>query len=115
MIAEAPQPLDECRWLYHSAATFEDPRLANYLAQLLLPMLLTRRATGEVLDIVRARLTVSADFRPQTAAQLLRLVDLACVAGDRATARQLLADLDRHYNADPLADSLALRHIQLQR
>ncbi len=100
MIAEAPRPLDECRWLYEGAAAFEDPRLANYLAQLLLPMLLTRRATGEALAIVRARLAVSADFRPQTAKQLLRLVDLACVAGDRATARQLLADVHRHYDAE---------------
>jgi hypothetical protein len=114
IIADAPRPLDECRWLYQRAAAFEDPRLANYLAQLLLPMLLTQLGTGEALDIVRTRLAVSADFRPQTGGQLLRLVDLACLAGDRATARQLLADIDRHYGADPLAESLMRRQKELQ-
>jgi hypothetical protein len=114
IIADAPRPLDECRWLYQGAAAFEDPRLANYLAQLLLPMLLSQRATGEALEIVRARLAVAADFRPQTAEQLLRLVDLACVAGDRATARQLLAEIDRHYGTDPLAQSLVRREKELQ-
>jgi hypothetical protein len=114
LLAEAPRPRDECRWLYQGAAGFADQRLANYLAQLLLPMLLSERATGEALAIVRARLAASADFRPHTGAQLLRLVDLACVAGDRATARQLLADVDRHYGDDPLAASLARRRQQLQ-
>ena len=95
LIADASQPIDECRWLYARAAKLNDQRLANYLAQTLLPLLLDRRATGEALQITRQRLEVSTDFRPSTSAQLLRLAELARAAGDPATATKLLADVQR--------------------
>jgi hypothetical protein len=115
LLAEASQPIEECRWLYTHAARLEDQRLANYLAHLLLSMLLNHRATGEALEVTRQRLDVSRDFRPQTSAQLLRLVELACAAGDRPTARRLLVDLDRHYGNDPLLPRLAQLQGELQR
>ena len=93
LIADAPQPLDECRWLYARAAKLNDQRLADYLAQVLLPLLLDRRATGEALQITRQRLQVSPDFRPTTGAQSLRLAELARAAGDAATAGKLLAQV----------------------
>jgi hypothetical protein len=93
LIADAEQPVEECRWLYARAAKLHDQRLADYLAQLLLPLLLDRRATGEALQVARQRLQVSAHFRPATSAQALRLAELARAAGDPATARTLLADV----------------------
>jgi hypothetical protein len=98
LIADAPQPVEECRWLYARAAKLSDQRLAEYLAQLLLPLLLDRRATGEALQITRQRLQASANFRPSTRAQSLRLAELARAAGDAATARKLLADVQRPAN-----------------
>jgi hypothetical protein len=96
LLAQAPRPIEECRWLYLRAARFEDQQLANYLAQLLLPLLLAERANGEALETVRQRLAVSAHFRPLTDTQLSGLVELARAAGDRATAKRLLANTAIH-------------------
>ena len=114
LIAESPQPIDECRWLYTRATKFADQRLANHLALLLLPQLFKSRATGEALAIARERVTTSPDFRPQTSTELLRLVELARAAGDRTTARRLLVDFDRHYASDPLAARAAQLQNELQ-
>jgi hypothetical protein len=106
LLAEADHPVDECRWLHARAAQMDDQRLANFLAQLLLPLLLDRRATGEALAVTRQRLRESPDSRPKTSAELARLVELARAAGDRATAAGLLEDVERHFGADPLALAL---------
>lgn len=110
MIAEAERPVDERRWLYARAAEMQDPGLASFIAQLLLPMLLARRATGEALRVTRERLRAAPDFRPRTSAELAQLVELAYAAGDRATARRLLADVERHFAGDALALALAKSH-----
>jgi hypothetical protein len=99
LIEEAAQPLDECRWLYARSAKIADQRLADHLAQILLPLLLKHRATGEALDVTRQRLKASPGFRPRTSSELFRLVELACVAGERATAWQLLGDFESHYGS----------------
>jgi hypothetical protein len=106
LLAEAGRPVDECRWLHARAAQMDDQRLANFLAQLLLPLLLDRGATGEALDVTRQRLRASPDFRPKTSTELARLVELARAAGDRATAARLLEDVERHFGADPQFESL---------
>lgn len=115
LIAESHEPLTECRWLYARAAEKTDQRLANYLAQLTIARLLDTRATGEALDWVRERLARNAAFRPQTAAQSLALARLARDAGDRRTARQLLADFDQHHPKDPLRSVAAGLLAELQR
>jgi hypothetical protein len=115
LIAESHEPLTECRWLYARAAAKTDQRLANYLAQLTIARLLDTRATGEALDRVRERLARNAAFRPQTAAQSLALARLARDAGDRRTARQLLADFDQHHPKDPLRSVAAGLLAELQR
>lgn len=115
LLAEAPQPLDEARWLYARAAKFADQRLANHLAHWLLPQLFRQRATGEALQIVRQRLETSPDFRPQTSEELFRLVELARAAADRTTALRLLADFDKHYSGDPSTDRATQLQKELQR
>jgi hypothetical protein len=115
LIEQSSQPLEECRWLYARAASIADPRLANYLAQVALPRLLGARATGEALTMMRERLSVTPNFRPETGGQLLQLAQLARDAGDRAMARNLLADFDRRYPNDPLENAAAKLQADLAR
>jgi len=115
LIENSPQPLTEFRWLYARAAQWPDQCLAEYLVQLCLPRLLEARATGEALDLIRARLSADSKFRPATSAQLLRVALLARAAGDRATARQLLADFAVHFPNDAAAAMAVQIHAELQR
>jgi hypothetical protein len=101
MLAAAPQPLAEYRWLYARAAAWEDPRLANHLARWAVPRLLEARATGELLDVVRARLRADRDFRPATASELLAVARIAHDGGAPALAQALLQDFERHFPCDP--------------
>jgi hypothetical protein len=103
-------PLHEYRWLYANAKKWPDQRLAARLVQLCLPRLLEARAHGEALDHVRECLRVSPTFRPDTAAQLIRVVTIARNGGDRITARHLLRDFVQYYpndTATPIVEKLA--------
>jgi hypothetical protein len=100
LIDQSREPLTEFRWLYERASQWEDPRLAEYLAQYCLQRLLDSHATGEALTVVRARLRANPSFRPQSGAQLLRMVTLARDAGDKPTARALLRDFNHHFPND---------------
>jgi hypothetical protein len=97
----SPDPLHEFRWLYAHAAKWPDQRLAARIMQLCLPRLLEARAHSEVLDRMRERLRASPTFRPDTAAQLIRVVTIARDGGDRITARHLLRDFAQYYPNDP--------------
>ena len=114
LIDESPRPLDECRWLYARAIKI-DQRLANFLAQVTLPKLLEAKATGEAITIVRERLNAVPEFRPKTSGELLRLAQLARDAGDRATARKLLAEFDKFFPNDPMAPVALQLQKELQR
>ncbi len=113
LIDNSPQPLNEFRWLYARAERWPDTRLAEYLVQLCLPRLLDARATGEALDFVRARLRVNSDFRPESSAQLLRVVTLARDAGDRVTPRLLLKDFETRFPNDAAATIAAKLRTEL--
>ena len=76
-------------------------RLAAHLARWAVPRLVEVRATGELLDIVRSRLQADPDFRPATAADLIRVVRIANAGGEPALARALLRDFERHFPGDP--------------
>jgi hypothetical protein len=101
--------------MYAFATAAPDQRLANYLVQLMLPYLLEARVTGEAVSLVRERLAVSPDFRPQTSEQLLSLARLARDAGDRNTARGLLAEFNRYYVNDPMQPVATQLQAELQR
>ena len=62
--------------------------------------LLEEGATGELLDIVRSRLQPDPDFRPATAAELIRVVRIAADGGEPALARALLRDFEHHFPGD---------------
>ncbi|HKE95788.1 MAG TPA: hypothetical protein VKB34_15840, partial [Povalibacter sp.] len=114
-LGSAADPMAELQWLYESIAQWPDPRLANRLAQQLLPQLLAARRNGEALDIARARLKTDGNFRPESGETTLRLALLARDAGDRPVARTLLSDFDQRYPRDPaLTAAISLRE-QLER
>lgn len=107
VLDSSPQPLVEYRWLYARTASWEDPRLAGYLAHWAIPRLIDVRATSELLDIVKERLRAQPDFRPLAAAQLVSVVNIARSGGELALARTLLQDFERHYPDDPAAQIVA--------
>src|SRR5512138_2547939 len=114
-LAQSGDPLAELCWLYERAKSWPDQRLANRLAQEMLPRLLADRRNGDALDILRERLSSSAEFRPLASADLIRLVQLARDAGDRRVARDLLHDFERFYPNDPAASVASLLAQQLER
>ena len=103
LLAESLQPAEDCRWLYRRAVALGHEALANCTAQHGVSRLLAGGATGAALELVRERLAAGADFKAVSASEALRLVELARAAGDRATARRLLAEFPRNYPEDPLA------------
>jgi hypothetical protein len=113
--AQTSDPLTELLWLYERARLWPDQRLANRLAQEILPSLLTQKRTGEALDMLRQRLSASSEFRPVASADLIRLVHIARDAGDRPTARALLRDFQRLYPDDPAGAAATLLMQQLER
>jgi hypothetical protein len=100
-VLTADSAVAELSWIHDWATAWEDPRLANALAQDLLPRLLAFGRTGEALRITKARLQADPAFRPALAAQTLRLAELARAGGDRALARRLLEEFERYHPGDP--------------
>ncbi len=114
-LAQSAEPLAELQWLYERAKAWPDQRLANRLAQEMLPRLFAERRNGDALDMLRERLSATADFRPLASADLIRLVQLARDAGDRRVARDLLRDFERFYPNDAAAPAASLLTQQLER
>jgi len=97
---QSARPVAEYEWIYERVAAWANPKLANRVAQELLPLLLASQRNGEALRIVKGRLTADAEFRPLTSEQLIRLAQLARDGGDRPLARQLLHDFERRFPDD---------------
>jgi hypothetical protein len=100
---QSSNPLAEYAWIHDRVATWPDPRLANRVAQELLPLLLSTRRHGDALKLVKARLQADADFRPLASEHLLKLAELARDCGERPVARALLHDFNRRFPDDPMA------------
>jgi len=109
-VEASESPVDELRWMLERISTWEEPRLADRVAQELVPRLLAISRYGEAIAVTRQRLNVDAGYRPVTATETLRMVRVARDGGDRPTARALLRDFGRFFPNDPLnpvADELA--------
>jgi hypothetical protein len=114
-VEESGDPVEELRWIQERVAGWPEPRLANRVAQELVPRLIAISRFGEAITVTRQRLAADPDYRPVTAMETLRMVRIARDGGDRPTARALLRDFQRVFPNDPLqsaADELAA---QLQR
>jgi hypothetical protein len=107
--------MEELRWLHERATRWPDPRLANRIANELLPRLLATRQLSEALSVVQARVSRDPEFRPRASGDLLTLVRLARDAGDRPTARTLLVDFDRFFPEDKEQRAVAALTAQLER
>jgi len=114
-IASSNDPLDDLQWLYQQASQWPDKRLAARLALPLMHRLLNAGRNGEALDIARAHIRLDFKFRPEEGADAIRLARLARDAGDRPTARALLADFADVYPRDPAHTTAALLYRQLER
>ena len=103
-------PMEALTEFYERASTWSDQRLADRLAQELLPKLLLARRTGQALDVVRSRVRQNVQFRPLQPSDTLRLAELARDAGDRPTARALLREFGTRFPEAPMlaaAENLA--------
>jgi len=112
---QSPSPLAEYAWMYERVAAWPNPRLAERLAQEMLPLLLVARRTGEALRIAKGRLQADAAFRPLSREQLLTLVELARDGGDRPLAQALLQDFDSRFPNDAARERAARLQRQLAR
>jgi hypothetical protein len=110
--SQRPTPMVEYSWILERVTHWQDPRLANRVAQALLPRLLTAQRNGDVLEVIRARLQADSGFRPLASEHLLRIAELARDGGDRPLARTLLHDFDRRFPDDPGRDRA--RHLNEQ-
>lgn len=100
-LAAAANVTDDYLWIHERVARWPDPRPAQKLARDVLPRLLEAKRNSEALAILRSEIGRDAQFRPQSSADLVRLVNLTRDAGDRSTARKLLADFETRYPNDP--------------
>ena len=95
-------------WLLERLSRLDDQRLASRLAQDYIHRALGRD-NARVTRILRERLARDAQFRPQSAAETLRVATLARLAGDRASAQRLLADFAEQFADAPPALMAAAR------
>jgi hypothetical protein len=114
-VEESADPLNELRWLYERIATWAEPRLANRLAQELIPRLLATSCYSESILITRQRLAADPEYRPITAHETLRMARVARDGGDRPTARALLHNFQHVFPNDPLLSAAIDLTQQLQR
>jgi hypothetical protein len=114
-LASSSDPLSELQWLYQQASQWPDKRLAEQLALPLIHRLLNAARNGDALDIARAHIKLNSKFRPEQGEDAIRLARLARDAGDRPTARVLLADFADVYPRDPAHTTAALLYRQLER
>jgi hypothetical protein len=105
-LQKSPRPSEELQALFARAMQWPDGRLAYRLAQELVPQLLLARRTGDALNIVRSQLRADARFKPIASADTIKLIELARDAGDRRTARMLLAGFADKYD-DETAQRIA--------
>jgi hypothetical protein len=99
-------------WLLERLERLDDARLANRLAQDQIRHALGRD-NGRVVEILRRRLALDPLFRPRSAAETVRVAQLARLSGDRSSAQRLLGDFATHFgDAPPALQSAAQAEIQ---
>ena len=95
--AQGESQLVEYRAVLEAASGWDDVRAADRLANELVALLLTRRASGEALLVVEQRLATNPKYQVSPPAQALRVAELAGVAGKRALQRQVAPDAPRGF------------------
>jgi hypothetical protein len=111
----SPTPMVEYTWIHDRVATWPNPKLANRVAQELLPLVLTAGRHGDALKLVKSRLQADAEFRPLASADLIKLAELARDGGERPVARALIHDFEHRFTDDPARDRVRRLAEQLAR
>lgn len=86
-------------WLLQRLEMLGIARLTNRLAQDYVSRALSRDNT-RVTRLVQHQLKADPSFRPRSAAETLRVAELARLAGDRASAQSLLGDFAQQFPGD---------------
>jgi len=86
-------------WMFVRLSALDDRRLATRLAQDYLSRALGRD-NALVTRLVRRCLAQDPAFRPRSAAETLRIAELARLAGDRASAQTLLLGFEQRFPGD---------------
>ena len=90
------------RWLCDRLNAWHDSRYPNRLTEEHVEKLLRLKQDGQALDAVVHRLRLDPSFRPNTAADTLRIATLAAQGGGaRSAARTLLSDFAQRFKEDP--------------
>lgn len=114
-VGQGAGSLTEYEWLYPRVAAWENPALANRVAQELLTLLLECQRNGDAVKLARDRLRADARFRPASGEQTLRIAQLARDAGDWPLARALIADFQQRFAEHPVRGSVAVLAEQLHK
>lgn len=114
LLQKSADPIPELRWLYRRISRWPDRRLADRVAQELVTCFLAVPSHGEVLNLVGERLRVSAEFRPSTSTELIRVVEMARDIGERRIARTLLKDFERLFPRDAMQAQIEKLQQQLE-
>ncbi|MGH8231295.1 MAG: hypothetical protein ACRESY_05685, partial [Steroidobacteraceae bacterium] len=101
-------------WLLERLTRLPSAALAARLAQDYISRALGHD-NARVTVVARRCVSADADFHPRSSAETLRVAELARLAGDRATARALLAQFERHFPGDAAAAQAARMAEQLRR
>jgi hypothetical protein len=101
-LSEHDHAVEAYPWLCESVATWDDPRYITRLTEEHIERLLTRKRTGQALDLVAQRLRLDPAFRPKTAAATLTIAQLAARGGGAPkVARALTSDFATRFPGDP--------------
>ena len=114
-VEESGDPLEELRWMHERVSLWPETRLANRVAQELVPRLIAISRFSDAITVTRQRLAADPEYRPVSAFETLRMVRIARDGGDRPTARALLRDFQRIFPNDPLQAAANDLAAQLQR
>jgi hypothetical protein len=101
-------------WLLERLTRLPSPPLSTRLAQDFISRALGHD-NARVTLWARRCLKLDPGFRPRSAAETLRVAELARLAGDRASARALLVDFDRHFPGAAAAATAAAMFEPLRR
>jgi hypothetical protein len=105
---------EDYRWLSERVVKWDDRRYIDRLTEDHVERLLKLKRTGEAFDLVSQRLSQDSSFRPKSAADTLRVAQLAALGGGAPrVARMLLADFAARFADSPhvaAAEALA-RHL----
>jgi hypothetical protein len=101
-------------WLLERLSRLPSAPLAARLAQDYISRALGHD-NARVTVVARRCVSADAHFHPRSSAETLRVAELARLAGDRSTARALLAHFDCHFPGDTAAAQAAIMAEQLRR